>query len=240
MTAKSEPLTCLSIYKGCRRRRWILLLQRLRSRSLWREKVFRSFPRLTWNGWLRQRSGNAGCVVIPTTDFRTMPPCSRRLSGRNPVPQRTSLWQPSNPAAPADLLTPQPVPGSLVIPFRCWIKIAGAGREMLAHHFVIQAHTQARPIRDFNPSVIDDRCLHIFLHQGRPPGHVEGMVLKGQEIFCGRGAVNIGHTTDRSASKVHGHGHAVFLGHVSDFVGLEDSAGSFKIGMNLADGMPFT
>ena len=61
------------------------------------------------------------------------------------------------------------------------------------------------------------------------------MVFQREEILRRSRTVHISHAAHRSSGKVHCHGHAIFFGHVANFVGLKNSARRCEVRMNLAD-----
>ena len=111
-----------------------------------------------------------------------------------------------------------------MVPLSCGLEVAGAGSEVLADYVVIECDAEAGPIRNFNPSMIDNWRFGVLLHHRRPPGNIERVIFKREEVQ-GRGrAMHVGHTTDRSTGKVHCHGYTIFFCHVADLVRLQDSA----------------
>ena len=60
-------------------------------------------------------------------------------------------------------LTPQAVPGALLVPLGCRLEVACPRRQMLTRNIFIQRDAQTRPVRHLDPSVVHDRRFHIFL-----------------------------------------------------------------------------
>ena len=105
---------------------------------------------------------------------------------------------------------------------------------MLAHDILIERDAEAWFVGDCDEAFVDDGLLDT-LHHVLPPGHIQRVILAGQEILGGRGAVHAGEGADRQAGIVHGHRHAVFHSGVADLMGFEDAARRRDVRMNLAD-----
>src|ERR1700741_5688052 len=95
-------------------------------------------------------------------------------------------------------LAPEAIPRAFIVPLGSGIEIASAGSEVLAHHIFIESDAEARAIGNIDPAMIDNRCLDAFFDEGRPPGHIEGMIFKREEILRGGGAMNVRHAAHRS------------------------------------------
>src|SRR5260221_1577819 len=135
--------------------------------------------------------------------------------------------------------TPQPVPGFFVVPLRRWFEIAGPWREVLTNNVFVKRHAKPWAIRHVNKPTLNNWGTDAFLHERRPPRHIERVMLHRQKILGRRGTVHVRHATNRSSRKVHCHRHAKFLRHVADLVRLENSARRCKVRMDLANGVVF-
>src|SRR5438067_12728787 len=107
---------------------------------------------------------------------------------------------------------------------------------MLLHDLVVEGDTQTWLVRYRDEAAIDDWLLDSF-DQRIPPRHVHGVILHSQEIIRGGYRMYSGHARHRRASEVHGHSDAVFFGHVTDLLRLENAARRSGIGMNKTHGM---
>ena len=101
--------------------------------------------------------------------------------------------------------------------------VGRARQQVLPHRVFIQSDAEARLAGYRDPPVVDDWLLDAF-HEVVPPGYIERMVLKRQEIKRGGGAMHVGHASDGGAGKMHRHGNAVVPSDIADLVGLEDTA----------------
>ena len=62
------------------------------------------------------------------------------------------------------------------------------------------------------------------------------MVFQHEEVFGGRGAMDVRQRADGRGGHVHRHGDAIVLGDVADLLGFQDAAGAGKVRMDDADG----
>ena len=125
-----------------------------------------------------------------------------------------------------------------MIPERSGLEIAGARFQVLPDYTLVESYTKTGSVRHIDPTVVDDRGFRSFFHYRGPPRHIKGVVLECQEVPSSSGTMHIRHATNRSSREVHGHGHAVIFGQVSDLVSFQDAAGSSEIRMDLAHCVP--
>src|SRR5450755_2047959 len=83
---------------------------------------------------------------------------------------------------------PEPVIRSFLVPRRSRLEVARTSRQMLPHYVFIQRNAQPWLIGDRNESLVDDGLLDAF-HHVLPPGHIQRVILAGQKILRGCGAM---------------------------------------------------
>src|ERR1035437_1658869 len=132
---------------------------------------------------------------------------------------------------PLDSLTPQIVVRPDVVPLVRRLEPALTRNHVLLAGRFVQRNAETRPVGQGDVTLVDDRFVDA-VHQVAPERHIHGMVFQRQEVLRRGGDVHARQGADRGVGAVQGHGNAVFLSHVSDLLGFEDSAGGQDIGMD--------
>src|SRR5947199_10179562 len=81
-------------------------------------------------------------------------------------------------------LTPQAVPGVLLVPLRRRFEEASPRLQVRLHGFLVQRDSEPRSVRNLDISAIYNGRLHSF-NQVTPQSHIDAVTLTRQEVLLG-------------------------------------------------------
>ncbi|HKR32158.1 MAG TPA: hypothetical protein VJT08_16875, partial [Terriglobales bacterium] len=69
----------------------------------------------------------------------------------------------------------------------------------VANYVFVHSHSEARPVRDSDPTAIHNRRVRVFLRKRGPPRNIQRVILQREGILRGGSTVHVRQATDRGS-----------------------------------------